>query len=71
MLAMSTSPASAGASFCAFTATTSSAAAAAGYVLSCAVGGWRFIYAKSSLTVGAGLRLPAASPTVSHSPSSP
>jgi hypothetical protein len=33
--------------------------------------GWRSIRAKSSSTVGAGLRLPAASLTVSHSPSSP
>jgi hypothetical protein len=40
-------------------------------VLFCATGGWRSICAKSSSTVGAGLRLPAASPTVSHSPSSP
>jgi hypothetical protein len=70
ILVMSTSPASAGASYCASTATASSAAAA-GSVLSCAAGGWRSICAKSSSTVGAGLRLPAASPTVSHSPSSP
>jgi hypothetical protein len=40
-------------------------------VLSCAAGGWRSICAKSYSTVGAGLRLPAASPTVSHSPSLP
>jgi hypothetical protein len=39
MLAMSTSPASAGASSYASTATTFSAAAAAGSVLSCAAGG--------------------------------
>jgi hypothetical protein len=37
-----------------------------------AAGGWRIICAKSSSTVGAGLRLPpAGSPTVSQSPSSP
>jgi hypothetical protein len=39
MLAMSTSPASAGASSCASAATASPAATAAGSVLSCAVGG--------------------------------
>jgi hypothetical protein len=33
--------------------------------------GWRSKRAMSSTTVGAGLRLPAGSPTVSHSPSSP
>jgi hypothetical protein len=33
--------------------------------------GWRPSCAKSSSTVGAGLRLPASSPTVSHPPSSP
>jgi hypothetical protein len=44
--------------------TTSSAAAAAGSVLSRGVGGWRSICARSSSTVGAGLRLPTA--TLSH-----
>jgi hypothetical protein len=91
MLAMSTSPASAGAfsctsgvvvassvatvagaaPSCAPAATTSSVAAAAGSVLSWGAGGLRSNCAKSSSTVGAGLRLPAGSPTVSHSPSSP
>jgi hypothetical protein len=90
MLAISTSPASVGASscasvavasppaavagaalFCAPATTTSSVAAAAGYVLPLGAGGWRSNYAMSSSTVGAGLRLPAGSPTVSHSPSSP
>jgi hypothetical protein len=75
MLAMSTSPASAGASSCASVAAApsaaSSAAAAAGSVLPLAAGGWRYICAKSSSTVGVGLRLPVASPTVSHSSSSP
>jgi hypothetical protein len=90
MLAMSTSPPSAGASSytpaatassaamaagavpsCAPVATTSSTAAAAGSVLSCGAGGWRSNCAKSSSTVGAGLRLLAGSPTVSHPPSSP
>jgi hypothetical protein len=90
MLAMSTSPPSAGASSCAPAATASSAAtaagampscapvvttsstvAAAGSVLYCGAGGWRSNCAKSSSIVGAGLRLPAGSPTVSHPPSSP
>jgi hypothetical protein len=52
-------------------ATTSSTAAAVGSVLSCGAGGWRSNCAMSSSTVGAGLRLPAGSPTVSYSPSSP
>jgi hypothetical protein len=71
MLAMSTSPPSAGASSCASAAAAFSAAVAAGSTLSYAAGGWRSICAKSSSTVGAGLRLPAASPTVSHPPSTP
>jgi hypothetical protein len=73
MLAMSTSPASAGASSSASVAAGSSAAAAvAGSVLPSATGGWRVNYDTSSSTVGAGLRLlPAGSPTVSQSPSSP
>jgi hypothetical protein len=72
MLAMSTSPASAGASSWASVATGSSAIAAAGSVLPSATGGWRVSYATSSSTVGAGLRLPpAGSPTVSQSPSPP
>jgi hypothetical protein len=41
MVAMSTSPASAGASSCTSVDVASSAAAAAGPVFSCAVGGWR------------------------------
>jgi hypothetical protein len=41
-------------------------------VLPSAAGGWRIICAKSSSTMGAGLRLPpAGSPTVSQSPPSP
>jgi hypothetical protein len=56
---------------CAPAATTSSAAAAAGSMLPRGVGGWRSSCTKSSSTVGAGLRLPAGYPTVSHSPSSP
>jgi hypothetical protein len=90
MLAMSTSPPSAGASSCAPAATassastaagavpsyapvvtTSSTAAATGSVLPCGARGWRSNCAKSSSTVGAGLRLPAGSPTVSHPPSLP
>jgi hypothetical protein len=73
MLAMSTSPPSAGASSCAPAATASSVAiaAATGSVLPYGAGGWRSNCAKSSSTVGAGLRLPAGSPTVSHTPSSP
>jgi hypothetical protein len=72
ILAISTSPASAGASSCASVAAASSVAAAVGSVLPSATGGWRVICAKSSSTVGAGLRLPpTGSPTVSQSPSSP
>jgi hypothetical protein len=73
MLAISTSPALVGASSCASVAAASSATAAAGAVPSSATGGWRDICAKSSSTVGAGLRLAPAdgSPTVSQSPSSP
>jgi hypothetical protein len=56
---------------CAPEATTSSTAAATGSVLPCGAGGWRSSCAKSSSTVGAGLRLPAGSPTVSYTPSSP
>jgi hypothetical protein len=88
MLAISTSPPSAGASSCAPAATassvmavgaapscvpeaiTSSTAAATGSVLPYGAGGWCSSCAKSSSTVGAGLRLPAGSPTVSHTPSS-
>jgi hypothetical protein len=58
ILAMSTSPASTGASPCASVAAASSVAAAAGSVLPSATGGWRVICAKSSSTVGARLRLP-------------
>jgi hypothetical protein len=57
MLAMSTSPASAGTSSCASLAAASSATAAVGSVLSSATGGWRSNCAKSSSTVGAGLQL--------------
>jgi hypothetical protein len=72
ILAMSTSPASAGASSCASVAAASSVVAAAGCVLPSATGGCRSNCANSSSTVGAGLRLPpAGSPTVSQSPSSP
>jgi hypothetical protein len=72
MLAMSTSPASAGASSWPSIAAGSSATAAAGSVLPSATGGWRVSCATSSTTVGAGLRLPqAGSPTVSQSPSPP
>jgi hypothetical protein len=72
MLAMSTSPASAGAYSWASVAVGSSATATAGSVLPSATGGWRVSCATSSSTVGAGLRLaPAGSPTVSQSPSSP
>jgi hypothetical protein len=45
--------------------------AATGPLLSVRAGGWRSSCASSSLTVGAGLRLPAGSPTGSHTPSSP
>jgi hypothetical protein len=71
MLAMSTSPPSAGASSYVSAAAASSVVVAVGTTLSCAAGGWRSICAKSSSTVGAGLQFPVASPTVSHSPSSP
>jgi hypothetical protein len=72
ILAMSTSPASVGASSCASVAVASSVAAAAGSVLPSATGGWRFNCAKSSSKVGAGLRLPpAGSLVVSQSSSSP
>jgi hypothetical protein len=72
MLAMSTSPASAGASSWASVAAGSSATATAGSVLPSVTGGWRVSCAMSSSTVGAGLRLPpAGSPTVSQSPSPP
>jgi hypothetical protein len=72
MLAMSTSPASAGASSWASVAVGSSATATAGSVLPAATGGWHVSCTTSSSTVGAGLRLaPAGSPTVSQSPSSP
>jgi hypothetical protein len=72
MLVMSTSPPSAGASSWASVVVGSSATAAAGTVFPSATGGWRDNCAKSSSTVGAGLRLsPAGSPTVSQSPSSP
>jgi hypothetical protein len=72
MLAMSTNPASADASACASVVAASSATAAAGSVLPSTTGGWCVSYAKSSSTVGAGLRLPpTGSPTVSQSPSSP
>jgi hypothetical protein len=40
-------------------------------VLPCGAGGWRSSCARISSTVGAGLRLPAGSPTGSHTPSSP
>jgi hypothetical protein len=56
---------------CAPEATTSSTAAATGPVLPCGAGGWRSSCARISSTMGAGLRLPAGSPTVSHTPSSP
>jgi hypothetical protein len=52
---MSTSPALAGASSCTSVAAVSSVAAAAGYVLPSATGGWGNNCAKSSSTVGAGL----------------
>jgi invasion protein IalB len=55
ILAMSISPASAGASSYALVAAASSVAAAAGSVLPSATGGWRVICAKSSSMVGAGL----------------
>jgi hypothetical protein len=72
MLAMLTSPASAGASSWASVAADSSATAAAGSLLPSSTGGWRVSCATSSSTVGAGLRLPPAdSPTVSQSPSPP
>jgi hypothetical protein len=73
MLAMSTSPASAGASSSwASVAVGSFATATDGSVLPSATGGWCVSCATSSSTVGAGLRLaPAGSPTVSQSPSSP
>jgi hypothetical protein len=72
MLAMSTSPASAGASSCASVAACSSAAVVVGSVLPSTTGGWRVSCATSSSTVGAGLQLPpTGSPTVSQSPSSP
>jgi hypothetical protein len=72
MLAMSTSPASAGASSQASVAAGSSAIAAAGSALPSVTGGWRINCATGSSMVGAGLRLPpAGSPTVSQSPSSP
>jgi hypothetical protein len=45
--------------------------AAAGSMLPWGAGGWRSNCARSSSTVGAGLRLPAGYPTVSHLPSSP
>jgi hypothetical protein len=51
-------------------ASISPAAAAVGTLLSSGAGGWRSSCARSSSTVGAGLRLPAGSPTVSHTPSS-
>jgi hypothetical protein len=71
MLAMSTSPASAGASSWASVAVGSSAIATSGSVLPSTTGGWRVSCATSSSTVGAGLRLAlAGSPTVSQSPSS-
>jgi hypothetical protein len=56
---------------CAPEVTTSSTAAATGSVLPCGAGGWHSSCVKSSSTVGAGLRLSAGSPTVSHTPSSP
>jgi hypothetical protein len=72
MLAISTSPASAGVSSCALVADASSVAAAVGSVLPSATGGWGANCAKSSSTVGAGLRLPLdGSLTVFQSPSSP
>jgi hypothetical protein len=72
MLAISTNPASAGASSWALVAAASSATAAAGAAPYSATGGWRDNCAKSSSTVGDGLRLaPAGSPTVSQSPLSP
>jgi hypothetical protein len=72
ILAISTNPASAGASSWASVAAASSTIAAAGSVLPSATGGWRDNCAKSSYTVGAGLRLPSAgSSTVSQLPSSP
>jgi hypothetical protein len=55
MLAMSTSPASAGASSCTSADAASSTSAAAGPVFSYAAGGWRSSCAKSSSIVGAGL----------------
>jgi hypothetical protein len=70
-VASSAATAAGAAPSCAPAATTSSVAAAAGSVLPWGAGGWRSSCAKSSSTVGAGLRLPAGSPTVSHSPSSP
>jgi hypothetical protein len=72
ILAMSTSPASAGASSWASVAAGFSATAATGSLLLSATGGWRVSCATSSSMVGAGLRLPpAGSPTVSQSPLSP
>jgi hypothetical protein len=72
ILAISTNPASAGASSWASVATASAATAAAGAVPSSATGGWPDNCAKRSSTVGAGLRLaPVGSPSVSQSPSSP
>jgi hypothetical protein len=62
ILAMSTSPASAGASSCASVAAASSAAAAVGFQLPSATGGWHSNCTKSSSTVGAGLRLPQLAP---------
>jgi hypothetical protein len=62
MLAMSTSPASAGASSWASAAAGSSAITAAGSVLPSATGGWRVSCATSSSTVGAG----ATSSRLSH-----
>jgi hypothetical protein len=72
ILALSTSPASAGASSWALVAVGSSAIATAGSVLPTATWGWRVSCATSFSMVGAGLRLaPASSPTVSQLPSSP
>jgi hypothetical protein len=72
ILAMSTSPASAGTSSWASVAAGSSVTTAAGSVPPSATGGWRVSCATSSSTVGAGLRPPpAGSPTVSQSPSPP
>jgi hypothetical protein len=72
ILAISTNPASAGATSWASVAAASSATAAAGAVLPSATGGWRDNCAKRSSTVGVGLRLaPNGSPTVSQLASSP